>query len=224
MSRQPRRFQPALESLEDRCTPSGVPGFDVPDTQPALLPAGAPALLAGSHGEQVQIIYGDTSGHADTRVVLFKITGGGSAPGGLPLGPAESGSFNATGTATELGRYTSQGGTLTLDTLDPSTLQGTFHGSITFVAANGDHLAFNFAGNLSGTPNPDGAVAVTFLATFTPDAQHSTGRFADVSGGSFTMTAHADSISLAGSTPGFSAPFDYTWSGEGTLDFSNGKK
>ena len=38
------------------------------------------------------------------------------------------------------------------------------------------------------------------------------------------MIARADYISLASSTPGFTAPFNYTWSGEGTLEFKTGKE
>jgi hypothetical protein len=64
---------------------------------------------------------------------------------------------------------------------------------------------------------------VKFDAIFTPDSANSTGRFADVVGGGFRMIANAPHISLGGA-PGFTAPFDYTWSGEGSLEFSKGKK
>jgi hypothetical protein len=61
---------------------------------------------------------------------------------------------------------------------------------------------------------------VTFDAFFKPDPAHSTGRFRDVVGGGFRMIASAASVSLVSAVPGFTAPFDYTWSGEGELVFA----
>jgi hypothetical protein len=37
------------------------------------------------------------------------------------------------------------------------------------------------------------------------------------------MIAHADSISLVSMVPGYTAPFDYTWTGGGTIIFAHGK-
>lgn len=162
------------------------------------------------------------------RFVPFKVTGAGSAPGGLPLVPGLSGPHYATGTATELGNYTGQG-TFTLGSLQISPtgqVTGTFHGSFVFTAANGDQLAFNYGsgdtGTITGQLSADGSTVtnVTFDAVFTPNAAQSTGRFANVIGGGFTMIANAPSISLVSNVPGYTAAFDYTWSGQGTLEYS----
>jgi hypothetical protein len=165
----------------------------------------------------------------DYRVVPFKIDGGGPAPNGLPLVPGTSGPHSATGNATELGNYTTEGGTFTLGSLQISptgVVSGTFQGSIVFVAANGDKLAVNYGvgdtGTFTGQLSSDGTAVtnVTFTAFFTPDPTNSTGRFADVVGGGWLMIAHADSISLMSTTPGYTAKFDYTWSGQGTLEYA----
>ena len=60
-----------------------------------------------------------------------------------------------------------------------------------FVGANGDRLAFNYGGPGTFTiiPQADGQVVVRFVATFTPVPGQSTGRFADVTGGSITLVA-----------------------------------
>ncbi len=83
-----------------------------------------------------------------------------------------------------------------------------------------------FSGRFTGQLSADGTavVNVTFDAIFTPDPANSTGRFAQVIGGGFRMIAHAESVSLISSVPGFTAPFNYTWAGEGTLVFSKGNK
>jgi hypothetical protein len=134
----------------------------------------------------------------------------------------------ATGNATELGKY-SGNGAFTLLTLDPLTLTGTFDGVFTFMAANGDQLAMNY-GAVPGNPGQfmllptgiDQQVVAVFVAEFTPNPALSTGRFADAIGGGFTMVATSAPFSLASNIPGFSAPFDYSWVGEGSLVFSNG--
>jgi hypothetical protein len=223
MTRQLRpSFKPHLESLEDRCVPSASPFtwgcIPLPDA-PAIHGSMQPGYHHGSVADDMR------GGHHDMRVVPFQITGGGYAPGGLPLIPGVSGSHNATGQATFLGKYTGEG-TFTLGSLniDPKTgaVTGTFHGSFVFVAANGDRLAFNYGvgntGKLSGQISPDGKAVtnVTFDAIFTVDPANCTGRFADVVGGSFRMIAHSSSLSLIPGSP-TTAPFNYTWSGVGDL-------
>jgi hypothetical protein len=156
------------------------------------------------------------------------VTGGGPAPNGLPLTPGGTVPHSATGTATYLGSYTGAG-TFQLGSLQISAtgqVTGTFQGSFVFVAANGDQLAFNYGsgdtGTFTGQLSADGTTVtnVQFVAVFTPDPTNSTGRFANVVGGSFTMIANAPTVSLISTVPGFTAPFNYTWSGNGTLQFS----
>jgi hypothetical protein len=75
--------------------------------------------------------------NADTRAVPFKVTGGGTAPLGLPVFPGGTAPHNATGTATHLGNYSGNEGEFELLSFDPVTGTGTFRGSFVFVAANG---------------------------------------------------------------------------------------
>jgi hypothetical protein len=233
----PSRYRPRLEALEARRTPSVAGVFS-----PHGLALARAAHVGGvtSHGNVGHHVGHQAAPHgggqaaqavrgADTRVVPFKITGGGPAPAGLPLTPLGTGPHTATGTATELGRY-SGAGTFQLGSLniDPQTgaVTGTFQGSFVFVAANGDRLAVTygdgFSGVLTGQVSADGTAVVgaKFDAVFTPDAANSTGRFADVIGGGWRMIAHADSIGLVPNS-GYTAPFNYTWSGEGSLVFRN---
>jgi hypothetical protein len=83
-----------------------------------------------------------------------------------------------------------------------------------------------FTATVTGQLSTDGTAVenVTFDAIFTPDPANSTGRVAKYTEGSFRMIARVDSVSLISSVPGFSAPFDYSWSGEGSLGFKSGKK
>jgi sugar lactone lactonase YvrE len=173
----------------------------------------------------------NTAPPGDTQTLPFKVTGGGPAPAGLPLVPGVSVPHLATGEANYLGHYTGAG-TFTLGSLNISPtgqVTGTFHGSFVFVAANGDRLAMTYgdgdSGRFSGQLTADGTavVNVVFDAFFTPDPVHSTGRFASVVGGGFRMIANAPYVSLLSGVPGFTAPFDYTWSGEGVLVFAKGK-
>jgi hypothetical protein len=163
------------------------------------------------------------------RAQPFAINGGGPAPQGLPLAPYVLGPHSATGTASFLGQYTGSG-TFEHDPLviDPATglVTANFQGTFTFVAANGDrlvtHYGTGFTGKLTGQLSADGTavVGVQFDAIFTIDGAQSTGRFAGASG-SWRMIAHADSISLVSMVPGYSAPFDYTWTGGGTITFAS---
>ena len=101
-----------------------------------------------------------------------------------------------------------------------------FQGTFTFVAANGDklvtHYGTGYTGKLTGQLSAGGTalVGVQFDAIFTIDGAESTGQFAGASG-SWRMIAHADSISLISMVPGYSAPFNYTWTGGGTIIFAN---
>ncbi|QDU19532.1 hypothetical protein [Urbifossiella limnaea] len=170
---------------------------------------------------------------AGTHTVPFRINGTGPAFQGVPLFPGGSADHEITsGTATRLGQHTGSG-SFTLGSLAVSgtgAVTGTFQGSFVFVAANGDRLAFTygdgFTGVVTGQISADGSAieGVVFDAVFAYDAANSTGRFSNLSGGSFRMIAQSDSIPFAGGAPGYTGPFVYSWTGEGTLDFTSGKK
>lgn len=158
------------------------------------------------------------SSRADAQVKPFKVTGGGVASKGLPLAVDVPAPHWAVGQATELGNYVGSG----FFQVDQFTgpLSGDFSSAVPFVftAANGDDLAFDYAGTVELFPTPDGRAVAVFVATFTPALDLCTGRFAKVIGGSFVMTAITEPFVL-GSTD----PTRYTWSGEGTLEFRKGK-
>jgi hypothetical protein len=180
---------------------------------------------------------------AGTATTPFKISGSGPAPLGLPLFPPGSSGPHSidSGVATQLGKHTGSGtfqiGDLTVD--ETGKVTSTFQGSFVFVAANGDRLAFtygdDYSGVLTGQLTADGqaVVGVKFDAIFTYDAANSTGRFANLAGGSLRMIAQADepirltySLDPDGNPvldPN-SQPFRYSWVGEGTLEKATGKK
>src|SRR5262245_44415956 len=192
------RVQPSLEALEDRCTPSTISNLLNPRDATLVVPSSAvaaarPALVVapdtpGSEGGPEAATAAE---QADTRVVPFKVTGGGTAPLGLPVFPGGKAPHDATGTATHLGRYSGDEGKFELLTINLGTGTGTFRGSFVFVAANGDRLAMNYGadpanpGTFTLTPAGGGKVVATFVAEFTPALGQSTGRFAEVTGGSF---------------------------------------
>jgi hypothetical protein len=169
---------------------------------------------------------------ANTVTVPFKLTGGGPADEGLPLFKGGKAAHTSTGTATHLGRHTGSG-EFTLESpivVSPTgEASATFSGTYTFEAANGDLLVMTYGaggtGKVTAQLSPDGltATSVRFDAIFTVDGDASTGRFAGATG-SFRMIATAESISLVGEKPGFSARFDYSWTGEGELTLKKGKK
>jgi hypothetical protein len=208
-----------------------------------LLSPGTAAVLAASHPGQPQgsvdqnlaaapgsamgpqVLPDSTSG--TERTVRFYVNGGGPAPDGFPLVPGETAPHSATGTATHLGAYTGSG-TFQLGSLQISAtghVTATFQGTFVFVAANGDQLACNYgagySGVFTGQLSADGTTLLNgrFVATFTPDPTHSTGRFANVVGGGFEMIALAPPVSLISTMPGYSAPFNYNWNGDGALEF-----
>lgn len=222
------RFQPRLEVLEDRCTPSTMPDSVNPWAAAGLSlpPNVAPAAtgLLQSVGNQA-VTAASTAFHGATRTVPFMVDGGGPAPQGVPEFPGGTAPHSATGWAAELGNYTGEG-IFKLLSIDLSTLTGTFQGTFNFVAANGDILAMNYGaapsnpGKLDLIPVGNNQYIAVFLAQFTPDPSQSTGRFADDVGGGFTMLAVSTPFSLTPS--GYTTPFNYTWTGEGALEFATG--
>lgn len=226
---QPRSFVPELSALEDRSLPSVVPAVPAP-----VLPANANAAVTTvkvadplSNG-QPALAKAATAN--DTHVVPFKVNGGGTAPEGIPVFPGGTASHNATGNGTHLGKYSGNEGNFQLLSINLANLTGTFRGSFVFVAANGDRLFCNYGadpsnpGTFSVTPTADGKVVARFVAVFTPVPELSTGRFAKVVGGSFTMIATTAPFALTISPQGYTPAFQYTWEGVGTFIFANGKK
>ncbi len=221
------RIQPRLEVLEDRCTPSTMSDFlhawEAINTVPP--PSANPALVSLLNSATQAVTDALAAANAATHTVAFKISGSGSAPAGLPEFAGGTGPHNATGNATELGKYTGNG-TFQLLSLNQTLTGGTFEGVFTFVAANGDQLAMNYGadpsspGQFALLPAGNGQVYAVFVAEFTPNPALSTGRFADAIGGGFTMVATSTPFSFT--STGFTTPFDYSWVGEGSLVFSNG--
>lgn len=231
-----RRLYP--ETLETRRVLAGSIDFCLPvvDFEAAEPPGEHWSPAKGKFGK-------NDSGHI---VKPFRINGGGPAPEGLPLSPLlPAGPHSASGFAVGLGNYTGQG-EFSLDSLEISetgAVTGTFHGTFVFTAANGDQLATIYGeggtGLLTGQVSVDGegnliVVDVKFDAFFSPDPENSTGRFKDVVGGGWQMIANAESIALPvedGTDDGdgedegdYTAPFDYTWSGTGTLEYAKKSK
>jgi hypothetical protein len=169
-------------------------------------------------------------GSARAQVKPFKVTGGGPAPEGLSIFGADS-PHSATGTASHLGKYSGDG-IANVVTFNPHTLSGTFQGSFTFVAANGDKLACTYGDTDNGAeqvgqyqlfPAGGGNVTVVFIAEFNPVPELCTGRFADVIDGRLIMVAVTEPFALQVDEDGFTPPFNYAWQGDGWLEFKKGK-
>jgi hypothetical protein len=155
---------------------------------------------------------------ADAQVKPFKITGGGVASKGLPITPGVSAPHWAVGQATELGHYCGSG-SFKIDLFtSATTAEFSSAEPFVFTAANGDDLAFDYAGTVTLFYVGNGRFVAVFVAEFTPVLDLCTGRFAKVIDGSFIMTAVTDPFVL-GSTD----PTGYTWSGKGTLTYQKGK-
>jgi hypothetical protein len=166
-----------------------------------------------------------TSSRAEAQVKPLKITGGGYAPNGICLIPDSPEPHTATGNATELGHYTGEGWFQILDYTSKLTAEFSSAPNFVFVAANGDHLAMTYgdtnngakqAGQVMLVPNSDGSFTACFVAEFNPDLPNCTGRFTKLTGGSLIMYAVSDPFMIDGN---FTTPFNYTWSGTGTLTY-----
>jgi hypothetical protein len=174
----------------------------------------------------------DTGGGQNGSVTVpFSLTGGGPAPFGLPLFPGGSAGHSSTGVASLLGNHTGAGtfNVVSLDISATGAVTGTFSGNYTFTAANGDKLVMNYGvggtGVFSGQLSADGlsVTGVVFDAMFVVDSAASTGRFEGATG-SFRMIARSASISLVSSEPGYTAPFEYTWQGDGVITLARGRR
>jgi hypothetical protein len=170
------------------------------------------------------------AGSAGAQVEPWKVTGGGPAPDGASIFGADS-PHSATGTATHMGKYSGDGVFNSLS-FDPSTGAGTFHGTFTFVAANGDKLACTYgdrdngargAGTYQVYPVDATNVYIVFVAEFNPVPSNCTGNFKNVVGGSLVMVAVTEPFPLSIDADGFTPPFNYAWKGEGSLQFQRGR-
>jgi hypothetical protein len=167
------------------------------------------------------------SSTANAQLKPFKVSGGGPAPIGLSIFGFDS-PHSATGNATHLGKYSGDGiaNVLSIDLLSGS---GTFKGTFTFTAANGDKLACTYGDTANGAEQ-DGAyqlydvgggnIRVVFIAEFNPVPALCTGKFKKVSDGSFLMIAVTEPFPLQHDELGFTPAFNYAWEGEGWLEFA----
>ena len=180
----------------------------------------------------------NSAGHV---VKPFRINGGGV----LAFFPTIGGEAPHTieGQATHLGQHEGLGWVRPFALADPddprlspdAILAAEFDNSrpTVFEAANGDELHYDYGqaegmfspGIVQLFPDPDepGKVFAVFIAEFTPIVGASTGRFANVVGGSFDMTATTESFALDDPE---NPPVDiaYSWSGSGTIEFSRGRR
>lgn len=163
---------------------------------------------------------------ARAQVVPFKVTGGGVVDY-VPLPWTPPAYHWAVGTATHLGEYSGEGEVRADALTGPTT--GEFSSAVPFVftAANGDKLAFHYGRPDFGAEGPGvvelfdaggGEVISVWTAEFNPVPGESTGRFANVVGGSFIMIAVTEPFVL-GSTD----PVEYSWTGDGWIEFGRGK-
>ena len=113
-----------------------------------------------------------------------------------------------------LGDYTGMGAAV-IDMFTSATTAN-FSSDVPFVFvsnATGDQLVVDYAGTVALTDVGGGLFDTTWVADFTPVIGQSTGVFADVIGGSFTVTAETDNFMMG------QVPVNYTWGGSGTLQF-----
>jgi hypothetical protein len=165
---------------------------------------------------------------AHAQVKPFKVTGGGIAPDGVPVTTGDPRPHWAVGHATELGNYYGQGMVQIDMFTSPTTAEFSSAVPFVFIAANGDKLAFTYGDTNNGAAKPGTVtlfpvdmthVVAVFVAEFNPVPARCTGRFAKVIGGSFIMTAVTDPFEPTGAD----VPVGYTWSGEGSIVFKQGK-
>jgi hypothetical protein len=152
---------------------------------------------------------------AHAQVEPFHVSGSGIVDF-IPLAEGLSAPHDADGTATHLGRYHAEGLVRLDHFTGPTTADFSSAVPVVFTAANGDELHFDYAGTVELVPLGGDLFMTVWVAEFTP-AAGSKGRFADVIGGSFIMTAVTDPFA-----PG-DTDIAYTWEGSGTLVFRRGK-
>jgi hypothetical protein len=174
-----------------------------------------------------------SQGAAQAQVVKpFQISGGGPAPAGISLIPGVTAFHYATGHATDLDEYSCVGMFTLLPLAPPPGATAAFSSApyCFFTAKDGDVLACTYGDVNNGAaepgkvtlspPNKDGRQTAVFIAEFNPVPALCTGRFANVTGGSFLMVAKSAPFTIVGTQ---TTPFNYTWEGKGSLEFSKGK-
>jgi hypothetical protein len=168
------------------------------------------------------------STRADAQVKAFKFVGGGG-PQPLPLIPLTPGAHMATGVGTELGAYTGAGTLQILRYTSPLTADFSSASPFVFVAADGSRLAVTYGDVTNGAMQPGkltltvvGGTALnpvfvaTFVAEFNPVPAACTGRFANVTAGSFITVAQSSPFRIVGAS---TTPFNYTWAGDGWIQY-----
>jgi hypothetical protein len=164
------------------------------------------------------------SAQAQAQVVKpFKVKGAGTVDY-VPLIPYVPVHHDATGEGTELGRYQGAGQVQLIGFTGPTTANFDSAVPFIFTAANGDQLAFTYGDVTNGAAQP-GLVTLypvdaphvfaVWVAEFNPVPALCTGRFANVTDGSFIMTAVTEPFVL-----GAFDPVGYSWSGQGTITYS----
>ncbi len=170
--------------------------------------------------------------NAQAQVRPFVVNGGGVADF-IPFVEFDPGGSNensqafhyAVGEASELGTYYGEG-KVQLDLFTgPTTAAFSSAEPFVFTAEDGDKLAFTYGDTTNGAVQPGEVVLsdggggnsiATFTAEFNPVIEQSTGRFKDVIGGSFIMIAVTEPFQF-GIKPVDGV--DYTWNGNGTIEF-----
>jgi hypothetical protein len=170
---------------------------------------------------------------ANAQVKPFKIVGAGIAPDGIPLPGQDPRSHWSIGNATHLGKYSGLGAVQT-DTNNlvfhsDGSITGEFGSAIPFAfeGANGDVLACHYGRTAFGAQNPGtfelvptgdpGVYVAYWVAEFVPYLPDCTGKFAGIEG-SWIMYASSEPFQLGGTDP-----VGYSWEGQGSLKFKQGK-
>jgi hypothetical protein len=168
------RVRLALEQMEDRCTPSALPGAPWADF--AVDRGGPQAAQFGSrHGPPDAESVEAKHDHVFTTKMAFQCSA-----------DLSSLSTSVTGLSTHLGHWTGQGHADRI-LIDPDADRGTISGTLTVVTANGDQLfvMFTTSWQLSTGQGHD-SITVT----------GGTGRFAGASGSAtLDCTVTADPVS-----------------------------
>jgi hypothetical protein len=163
---------------------------------------------------------------AQAQVEPFRVIGAGTADY-IPSTIGDAVRHDAVGTATHVGNYSGVG-KVQLDAFTSGSTAD-FSSAVPFVftAANGDKLAFHYGRTDFGAAEPGhvslfpaaeaGKVIAVWVAEFNPVVAQCTGRFEQVTGGSFIMIAVTEPFVF-----GATDPVKYAWEGSGSIEFGRG--